>query len=127
LLSGTAVAGKDKVFGPGAEEQRYGGRVGHQAELFDAVHWNVTFNPSSVESLAAGDTTTVKATIRPSSEALTGDYSLTLSASSENSGNISEQYRITVRTSSLWGIVSVIIIAAAAVLLVFAVKKFGRR
>ena len=36
-------------------------------------------------------------------------------------------YRITVRTSSLWGIVSVVIIAAAAVLLAFAVKKFGRR
>jgi uncharacterized membrane protein len=90
-------------------------------------NWNVTFNPSSVEDLAAGDTATVKATIRPSSEALTGDYSLALSASSENSGNISEQYRITVKTSSMWGIISVIIIAAAALLLVFAVKKFGRR
>ncbi|MCI2077111.1 MAG: NEW3 domain-containing protein [Sphaerochaeta sp.] len=127
LLSGTAVAGKDKVFDLELKNSGTADASGIKLSSSTPSNWNVTFNPSTVESLAAGDTTTVKATIRPSSEALTGDYSLTLSASSENSGNISEQYRITVRTSSLWGIVSVIIIAAAAVLLVFAVKKFGRR
>ncbi|MFA6775382.1 MAG: NEW3 domain-containing protein [Sphaerochaetaceae bacterium] len=127
LLSGSAVAGKDKVFDLELKNSGTADAKGIKLSSSTPSNWNVTFNPSSVEDLAAGDTATVKATIRPSSEALTGDYSLALSASSENSGNISEQYRITVKTSSMWGIISVIIIAAAALLLVFAVKKFGRR
>jgi len=127
ILSGTAVAGKEKVLDLELKNSGTADAKDLKLSASTPSNWNVTFNPSSVEKLGAGETMTVKATVKPSSEALTGDYNVTLSASSGNSGNISEQYRITVRTSSLWGVVSIIIIAAAAVLLVFAVKKFGRR
>ena len=127
LLSASAVAGNEKVLD--LELENTGTAAAKHIELssYTPSNWTVTFNPSIVENLEAGEKTVVKATVKPSSEALTGDYSLTLKANSDNAGNISEQFRITVKTSSLWGIISVIIIAAAAVLLVFAVKKFGRR
>ncbi len=127
LLSGSAVAGKEKVID--LELKNTGSADAQHIELssYSPNNWTVSYSPSVVETLASGETVVVKAAIKPSSEALTGDYSLTLKANSGNAGNISEQFRITVRTSSLWGIVSIVIIAAAAVLLVFAVKKFGRR
>lgn len=127
LLSSSAVAGKEKVLD--LELKNSGSATAKHVELssFTPSNWTVTYSPSVVEEIAAGATETVKATVKPSSEALTGDYSLTLNAKSTNAGNVSAQYRITVHTSSLWGIVSIVIIAAAAVLLVFAVRKFGRR
>jgi len=127
LLSGSAVAGKEKVID--LELKNSGTADAKDIKLSSSTpsNWTATFNPANVADLPAGKTVTVKATVKSSSDALTGDYNLTLKANSENSGNISEQYRITVHTSSLWGVVSIIIIAAAAVLLVFAVKKFGRR
>lgn len=127
LLSSSAVAGKEKVLD--LELKNSGTASAEHIELssYTPSNWTVSYNPAIVEELAAGETTTIKATVKPSSEALNGDYSLTMRANSKNAGNVSEQFRITVRTSSIWGIVSIVIIALAAVLLVFAVKKFGRR
>jgi uncharacterized membrane protein len=89
-------------------------------------NWNVEFEPDSIAELPAGEQKEIKATVTPSSEAITGDYNVTFRAQSDM-GNTSEKFRITVRTSTLWGIVAVLIIAAAAVVLVFAVRRFGRR
>ena len=89
-------------------------------------NWNVEFEPESIDEIAAGETREVRATVTPSSEAITGDYNVSFRARSDM-GNTSEKFRITVRTSTLWGIVAVLIIAAAAVVLVFAVRRFGRR
>ncbi|NLK05758.1 MAG: alpha-galactosidase [Spirochaetales bacterium] len=127
LLSATAVAGKEKVLD--LEIKNTGTAAADHIELasYTPSNWTISYNPAVIESLAAGESTSVKATLKPSSEALNGDYSLTLKANSKNAGNVSEQFRITVRTSSVWGIVSIVIIALAAVLLVFAIKKFGRR
>ena len=127
LLSASPVAGKEKVLDLELENSGSAEATHIELSSYTPSNWTVSYEPSVVESLPAGEKVTVKATVKPSSEALTGDYSLTLRANSKNAGNISEKFRITVRTSSLWGIVSVGIIAAAAVLLVFAVKKFGRR
>lgn len=127
ILSSNAVAGKEKVLD--LELKNTGTANAQHIELssYTPSNWTISYNPAVVEELPAGETVTVKATLKPSSEALNGDYSLTLRANSKNAGNVSEQFRITVRTSSIWGIVSIVIIALAAVLLVFAVKKFGRR
>jgi uncharacterized membrane protein len=39
----------------------------------------------------------------------------------------SSDFRMTVRTSTMWGIVGVLVIAAAMVVLVLAVVRYGRR
>lgn len=126
LLSGSAVAGKDKVFT--LELKNTGTAIAKDITLssYQPMNWNVEFSPDTIESLDPGATKEVKATIRPSSEALTGDYNVTLRANSP-AGSVSENFRITVRTSSLWGVVAILIIAAAVVVLVLAVRKFGRR
>ena len=41
--------------------------------------------------------------------------------------NKSADFRVTVRTSTMWGVVGVLVIAAAAVVLVAAMLRYGRR
>lgn len=125
-LSGSAVAGREKVFTLTIKNT---GTAPAQKITLDSNsprNWKVEFDPREIDTIPADESQEVKATVTPSSEAITGDYNVTFKAKSDM-GNASEKFRITVRTSTLWGIVAVLIIAAAAVVLVFAVRRFGRR
>lgn len=88
--------------------------------------WKVTFQPDKLPSLAPNEAKTVRALVVPSSKAIAGDYMITLRA--ETAGNDkSSDFRVTVRTATVWGIVGVLVIAAALVVLVVAMLRFGRR
>ncbi|MGH4037415.1 MAG: NEW3 domain-containing protein [Sphaerochaeta sp.] len=126
ILSFKAVAGKDKIVPLTIKNTGTADASDIKVSASTPSNWNATFTPSTVETLAAGDKTTVNMTVTPSSQAITGDYGLTVRASSDSS-NISQSFRATIETSSLWGLVAVLIIALAAVILLLAVKKFGRR
>lgn len=125
-LSGSAVAGHEKVFTLTVENK--GTASARNIKLAGSAprNWNVEFNPDTIEEIAADSSQEVKATVTPSSEAITGDYNVSFRANSDL-GNTAENFRVTVRTSTIWGIVAILIIAAAAVVLVMAVKRFGRR
>jgi uncharacterized membrane protein len=125
-LSGSAVAGREKTFT--LNVQNDGTAAAKEVSLSSSSprNWNVEFEPESLDEIPAGESKEVRATVTPSSEAITGDYNVNFRAGTDM-GNTSEKFRITVRTSSLWGIVAVLIIAAAAVVLVFSVRRFGRR
>jgi uncharacterized membrane protein len=125
-LSGSAVAGQEKTFTLTVENTGTAPAKNVEFRSRSPRNWNVEFEPTEVSEIPAGETQEVKATVTPSSEAITGDYNVTFRAKSDM-GNTSEKFRVTVRTSTLWGIVAVLIIAAAAVVLVFAVRRFGRR
>jgi len=88
--------------------------------------WKLTFAPKTIDALPAGKRRVVKAFITPSPEAIAGDYMVTVSANGEGASK-SADYRVTVRTSTMWGIVGVLVIAAALVVLVAAVFRYGRR
>ncbi|MBX6322998.1 MAG: ABC transporter substrate-binding protein [Rhodospirillaceae bacterium] len=88
--------------------------------------WKVSFEPDSFDSIKPGETQTVKANVTPSERAIAGDYMLTVRASGEGVST-SADFRTTVLTSTLWGIVGVLIIAAALVVLILAVLRYGRR
>jgi len=88
--------------------------------------WKISFSPPSIDELAPGQTQEVKASIKPSEKAIAGDYMVTLSASGEGATKASD-FRITVETSTMWGIVGIVVIAAAVVALSLAVMRFGRR
>ena len=77
--------------------------------------------------LAAGGTQNVKVTLTPSEKAIAGDYQTTIRASAAGGQSESSNFRITVLTSTLWGVVGVGIIAIALLVVVFAVARFGRR
>ncbi len=64
--------------------------------------------------------------MRPSPRAIAGDYMVTITASASE-GSASADFRITVLTRTLWGIVGVVLIAAALVVVGQAVSRYGRR
>jgi uncharacterized membrane protein len=86
----------------------------------------VKFEPDKLEKLAPGAESEVTAKIKPSPRAVAGDYILTLRASAGNA-QASADYRVTVQTSTLWGLVGVVLIAVAVGVVGFAVSRFGRR
>jgi uncharacterized membrane protein len=89
-------------------------------------NWDVTFTPSTVESIPAGSYQDVTAAIKPAGDAIAGDYVVNISAkSAESSGNA--DFRITVETSPLWGIVGLVLIAAILAGLVWVFRAYGRR
>ena len=88
--------------------------------------WTVEFDNSTIESLDPGATKEVVAHITPSEDAMTGDYVTSISASvAETSG--SAEFRVTVKTATIWGIVAIGIIAALIAGLGYVFKKYGRR
>ncbi len=88
--------------------------------------WAVSFDEKSIDTLAAGETKQVIAHIKASSDAIAGDYVVSMSASTNETSSQAD-FRVAVKTSTLWGIVGVVIILALIAGLVFLFRKFGRR
>jgi uncharacterized membrane protein len=65
--------------------------------------------------------------LTPSSKAIAGDYMTTFSANGTGSAASSADIRVTVSTSTMWGIIGVAIVAIALLIAVGAVARFGRR
>ncbi|MRG86924.1 COG1470 family protein [Salinibacillus xinjiangensis] len=88
--------------------------------------WEVEFEPSSIDGIPAGQSRTVKATVHASDNAIAGDYAVEMSADApETTSNA--QFRMSVKTSMVWGFVGVAIIIAVIVGMFFLVRKYGRR
>ncbi len=88
--------------------------------------WEVKFTPERIDQIAANDQAQVTADVKPSPKSLTGDYMVTMTA---NAGDVSSSadFRITVLTSTLWGLVGVLLVAVALGVVTFAVNRYGRR
>lgn len=89
--------------------------------------WQVTFDPAQVAEVPAGQQVEVTANVQPNGQAVAGDYMLTVSASPSQGAAKTADFRITVLTSTLWGIAGVALIAVAVVVVGIAVTRFGRR
>ena len=89
--------------------------------------WKVSFQPDKVAQLAPGQKIDVQAQLTPSSKAIAGDYMTTFSANGTDSASSSADIRVTVSTSTMWGIIGVAIVAIALLIAVGAVARFGRR
>lgn len=90
------------------------------------TNWKVEFNPKTIPSLAAGEKKDVQVVVTPADKAIAGDYVAAFRANGRGE-SASADFRITVTTSTLWGIVGVGIIAVALLVLLGAVARFGRR
>jgi uncharacterized repeat protein (TIGR01451 family) len=91
--------------------------------------WNVTFDGQTsfkVDSLAAGTSQNVVATITPSSDAIAGDYIVTFNGASAE-GSKSVDVRVTVETSPVWLIVGIAIIVLVIGGLLYVFQRYGRR
>jgi uncharacterized membrane protein len=89
--------------------------------------WSVQFDPSQIPEIPAGQDVTVVANVQPPDQALAGDYMVTVRAQPTGGSSKSVDYRITVVTSTLWGVVGVALIAVAVGVVALAVLRFGRR
>jgi uncharacterized membrane protein len=88
--------------------------------------WKVDFSPAEIPALDVNATQDVAVTITPSEKAIAGDYMVPIRVAADGaSGSVS--FRATVNTSTQWGIVGLLVIAAALIVLVVAVMRYGRR
>jgi uncharacterized membrane protein len=88
--------------------------------------WKVSFDPKRIDRVAPNQTKEVQALITPPANAIAGDYAMGLTASTRGeTGNAS--FRVTVTTSTVWGVAGAGIIGAALLIMVGAVARFGRR
>jgi uncharacterized membrane protein len=88
--------------------------------------WKVSFEPKTIDRIAPNQHKQVNALIRPPEKAIAGDYVNTLTASTHGE-NGTANFRVTVTTSTMWGVAGVGIIGAALLIMVGAVVRFGRR
>lgn len=90
------------------------------------ANWNVTFETEQIDLLKAGESKEVKATVKPDSQAIAGDYVVPMTASTQETSS-QTQFRVMVKTSTLWGLVGVAIIVLMAYGLYNTFKVYGRR
>jgi uncharacterized membrane protein len=88
--------------------------------------WKVTFTPETIDRLVPGKDAEVQALVTPSDKSLAGDYMVAVRANSRGE-SASSQFRITVNTSTMWGMVGAGVIGVALLLMLGAVARFGRR
>lgn len=90
--------------------------------------WSVTFNPEKVESLSAGTSQEIEVTVKPPAKTIAGDYMITLKFAGEPSSYAPDlDIRVTVGTSTRWGLVGVGIVIAIIAGLVVTFMRLGRR
>jgi uncharacterized membrane protein len=88
--------------------------------------WKIEFDRKTIDRIEPGKTSDVNALITPSEKSLAGDYMATIRAASRGE-TASTQFRVTVSTSTTWGMVGVGVIGVALLIMVGAVSRFGRR
>ena len=91
--------------------------------------WEVTFDPDTIASLEADAAapTTVNAQVKPSGDAIAGDYTITITATGDQSTRDTMEIRYTVETNLLWGVIGVALIVAVAGGVWWVFQRYGRR
>ncbi len=88
--------------------------------------WEVRFEESTIDTLEAGATKEVTAYVKPCENAITGDYVTSISISNSEASSQAD-FRVSVKTSTTWGIVAVAVIVVLVAGLGYIFKKYGRR
>ena len=125
-LSGNAYAGEETPIKLVIRNQGSAAAENIKLSAFEPQNWDVTFEPEQIERLEPEASTEVTARVTPADKSLAGDFMVTFRAESPQSRD-SIEYRVTVMTSTLWGIVGIAVVAVALSLVALAVFRFGRR
>ncbi len=89
--------------------------------------WDITFDQPTIATIPAGGFVDLNAQIKPSGDAIAGDYTVTISANGDPSARDSMEIRYTVETSILWGIVGLSLIVAVGAGVWWVFQRYGRR
>jgi uncharacterized membrane protein len=125
-LSGRAYANRVTPFKLVVKNQ--GGAAARDVELSasEPTGWEIKFAPERIEGILPNQQQEVTAQIRPSAQAVTGDYMVTVRASAGEASS-SADVRVTVYTSTLWGLTGILLVAVALGVISLAVSRYGRR
>ena len=90
--------------------------------------WTVTYSVEDnvIESIPAGTTTEVIAHVKPSTDAITGDYVSSFSAKCKEASS-SVDFRVSVKTQTIWGLAAIAVILCVVGGLGYVFRKYGRR
>lgn len=126
-LSGRANAGRDSTLQIVITNNGTAPAQGVELTSTAPAGWTVTFDPEAVAEIPAGGQVDVTARVKPAAKAVSGDYMVTITARPAQGAQESADFRITVTTSTLWGIAGILLIAVAVGVVGMAVTRFGRR
>jgi uncharacterized membrane protein len=126
-LSGQIYSGRDTPIKVDLVNNGTSSARGIQLSASAPTGWSVKFDPAQIDEIPAGQQVEVTAHIVPADKAIAGDYVVTVSAKPADGSSKSADFRITVLTSTLWGIVGIALIAVAVGVVAIAVVRFGRR
>jgi uncharacterized membrane protein len=126
LLSGAAYAGDQTSFP--LTLRNAGSAPARDVSLTasEPSGWKISFEPKEIKEVPANGEQKVTALVKPPAKAIDGDYMISMTASG---GGLSQSvnYRVAVLTSTMWGVAGVGVIGVALLVLVGAVRRFGRR
>ncbi len=125
-LSGRATAGRENPFKIVVRNRGSAPARDVEMSAFEPSGWSVEFDPKRIPEIPPDGEQEVVARIKPSEKAVAGDYMLTIRANAQGESD-SAELRITVVTSTLWGVVGIALIAVALGVVGLAVARFGRR
>ncbi len=126
LLSGAAYAGDQTSFPLILRNTGSAPARNISVNASEPNGWKVSFEPKDIPEISANGEQKLTALLTPPPKAIDGDYMISMTASG---GGLSQSvnYRVTVLTSTRWGIAGVGVIGIALLVLVGGVRKFGRR
>ena len=126
-LSATAYAGQENALKIVLANKGTAPVRGVELSSSEPSSWSLTFDQSQIAEIPAGEQVEVTARIKPPAKAVAGDYVVTINARPVDGKMESAEFRITVRTSTLWGVAGIALIALAVAVVGAAVVRFGRR
>ncbi|NLW06697.1 MAG: alpha-galactosidase, partial [Clostridia bacterium] len=89
-------------------------------------NWSVSFDPKTIDILNPGEKRQLTATITASNKAIAGDYVVAMKATANEAIN-QANFRVTVKTSTLWGIVGLVIVLLVCAGVYWVFHQYGRR
>lgn len=126
-LSGNAYVGTDTTFKLVLQNTGTASARGIDLSATQPTGWSIDFAPKQIDEIAPGQQVDLSAKVRPTDKAVAGDYMLSFRAQPADASAKSVDFRVTVLTSTLWGMVGVGLIAVAVGVVALAVGRFGRR
>jgi uncharacterized repeat protein (TIGR01451 family) len=126
VLSAKASAGVEATFP--VYLTNTGTAAAEQVELSGTVPpgWKVNFEPKAVDRIAPNENKEVQVKVTPTDKTVAGDYVTTVRAAARGE-SASQNFRVQVVTSTVWGIVGIALIGGALLVMMGAVVWFGRR
>lgn len=125
-LNADAIAGKDSPVTLVVKNNGSADLANITFSANAASGWAVTFKPEKIDILPAGDSQQVTAFIKPTPKAIAGDYVVSITADTQETSDTVD-LRVTVKTSTLWGLVGVLLVLAVIGAVAWIFQKYGRR